>query len=455
MLRIVLINLLMLSCSPAFAQWTAHEVDLPSAAAGGGTLALTVYEPAASRYADGAPVVVHVPGGTSWGGLANPAHRADGVVLITFLLPGGHDAVRSSDGVWDNRGLDSIAAVRDVVLYAGGLLADDDGLLLEHRLAVDPLSDQVGLVGSSNGGNLAVVVPSVHGAELDETLRWIVQWESPVSSQAAVCDNSKVALIDCPQGVSGWVGDINPRYLSYGPLELTIDFSDLAVDGSNGDLHVLHDGNGDGEYTTVPDPMTGCRTPDLDLDGELELDEDYPLTTYPSGDRRVYSRTVTRALDDSGLLSGGWPSGVLDLQEAESYWNLREAVRHYAGAVDAIPALEGMVLVSVVDHVQGDPDRFHIRQAFEGWHGTGAWVRLNTAPRYVLEVEPSLTDPLPNTAPNRPPLDWSSPFYTYPETVPTSILTAAAIFEMADRAREVVFRDGFESQSTGRWSFAQ
>jgi hypothetical protein len=143
---------------------------------------------------------------------------------------------------------------------------------------------------------------------------------------------------------------------------------------------------------------------------------------------------------------------VLDRTAADAYWDLREAVHHYSGAVAAVPALEGMLLVSVHDHVQGDPGRFHIRQAFDGWHSTGAWVRLNAAPQYVLEVEPGLTDPLPHMQPNRPPVDWSSPSYTYPESVPLAVMTAAGIFEMADRARVVVFRDGFESRDIARWS---
>lgn len=452
-MRIVFFGLIILAVTlPSAAQWTSYDVDLPSVAAGGGTLALRVFEPVTTRYPEGAPVLVWVTGGTSWGSLANPLQQADGIVLITFLMPGGSDGVRSSDGVWDDRGTDSILALRDVVRYAGGVLNDDGGLALHNILTVTPLEDQVGLLGSSNGGNLVIVAPSLYGADMNGILRWVVQWESPVSSQAAVSDNSKVSLSDCPVGVSERVGTNNPRYLAYGPLELTIDFSDLTYSPSDPYSQVMHDGTGDGGYSTVLDSVTGCQTPDLDFDGELALDEDYPLMTFTDGSNRVFSRPVTQALHDLGLFGGSWPADIHDLAEATSYWYVREAVRHYQGAVASLPNLEGMVLSSVEDHVQGDPGRFHIRQAFEGWHETGAWVRINPGPEYVLEVEPALLDPLPDNTPNTPPLDWYSPLYTYPETVANGIVQTASVFEMADRAHSVIFRDGFETGDLARWS---
>ncbi len=450
----IIAALMLISCPPATAQWISHEIDLPSDAAGGGTLALTVYEPLSARYPEGAPVVVEVDGGTSWGSLSNPMSDANGIVQIAFLLPGGSSGGRSSGGTWDDRGSDSILAVRDVIRYAGGQLTDDDGLTLADTLSVTPLSDQVGLIGLSNGGNLVIVTPSLYGPFIDDILRWVVQWESPVSSQAAVSDNSKVALSDCPVGVSATVGLTNPRYLAYGPLELSMNFSDLSYNASDPYFRLFHDGNGDGVYSTVADPASGCLTPDLNLNGALELNEDYPLKTFTDGSLEVYSRPVTQALHDSGLLSGGWPSDLDDLSAATAYWSLREAVRHYRGATAAIPGLEGMVLCSREDHVQGDPGRFHIRQAFEGWDHTGAWVRINPDPTYVLEVDSTVTGPLPDNPPNTAPPDWSSPLYTYPESISNEIVQTAAVYEMADRARVGIFRDSFESGNTLRWSAA-
>jgi hypothetical protein len=38
------------------------------------------------------------------------------------------------------------------------------------------------------------------------------------------------------------------------------------------------------------------------------------------------------------------------------------------------PEIEGMILVSVCDHVQAPLDKPDIRQAFEAWRSSGTWV---------------------------------------------------------------------------------
>ena len=76
-----------------------------------------------------------------------------------------------------------------------------------------------------------LAVAAEHGAALVDKVRWIVQWESPVSSQAAVGDN-RGPRVDC-RGGGGGLGDgqfgVNPRYLAYGALTLDIDYSDVAI----------------------------------------------------------------------------------------------------------------------------------------------------------------------------------------------------------------------------------
>jgi hypothetical protein len=111
------------------------DVDLPSTSTHTpptGTLALRIFAPATpadARYPEGAPVVIYVLGGTSAGSLKTPLIGADDVIRIAFLFPGGTapPSGHSSDGTYDYRGPDSIAALRDVALYAAGLLTDSDG----------------------------------------------------------------------------------------------------------------------------------------------------------------------------------------------------------------------------------------------------------------------------------------------------------------------------------------
>lgn len=423
---------------------TAQDIDLPSATTmtPGGTLAVRVFSPATgqARYAAGAPVVVWVPGGDSVGTLDNPlAPIADDVIVVAFLFPGGIDAAagRSSDGTYDHRGEACIAALRDVILFAAGQQSDDTGQMIDDVVPVRVLHNNVGLIGASNGGNIAVAAAATWGEELADHLRYVVQWESPVSSQMATTDLGPTSLL-CPPGEDGRNDYVNPRYTAYGTVSCTVDMNDIYYDGSNPVQPVFHDGNGNGRYDTVEDPITGCQTPDRNLSGELGLNEDFPLSAYTDGIHDVYSRQVTHALDDLGLIMGPWPVAIADRARADAYWDVREAVRLYGQAAADNPELEGMVLATAVDHVQTAPDKPHIRQAFEGWRDAGAWVRINPATEYLAAADATLrgrTD-LPALEPNVPPTRWTdSTLYCLPEDVSSRVSQVAAVWEMADRVQ--------------------
>ncbi len=185
------------------------DVDLASPSTGvpGGSLAVRIIAPAtpaAARYADGAPVLIWLPGGDGEGSLQPPVRRAEDVIRIVFLFPGGYDpsSGRRSDGTYDHRGVNSIAALRDVIRYAAGDLTDAGGKTIDQRLPVAVLHDNIGLLGSSNGGNIVIAAPALHGEQLAGHLRYVIQWESPVSSQIATVDAGG-ANLDCPAGASG------------------------------------------------------------------------------------------------------------------------------------------------------------------------------------------------------------------------------------------------------------
>jgi len=418
------------------------DISLPSESTGipGGALAVRIFAPASAgdaRYADGAPVAIFAPGGTDAGTLRPALSQGQDVIRIVFLFPGGTDplAARSSDGAYDYRGANSIAALRDVILYAAGELTDSLDRTIDDVLPVPVLHGNIGLLGGSNGGNVIVAVAGEHGDELASYLRYVIQWESPVSSQIATADLGRVRL-DCPPGPKASLSAVNPRYLSYGPLVLDVDYSQLAYDASDPLHPVFFDGTGDGHYTTVVDPGTGCQTPDLNLNGGLEFNEDFPLSTFSDGVKQFYSVPVTQALADQNVFGGSWPTDVATPPQAIAFWSLREAVRQYPTALTNIPNLEGMVLTSVVDHVQTAPDHPHIHQAFDGWDGNGAWGKINPARDYVLEVDPTLSSrtDLPDNAANTAPTDWTDAgSYAFPDGL-DEVYFAAAVHEMADRA---------------------
>jgi hypothetical protein len=420
---------------------TEIAIDLPSLSTGSptGTLALRVDAPALPRYPAGAPVVIWVHGGYEEGRLRlDLPPEADDLIVINFLFPGGEfvQGGRRSDGAYDYRGPASILALRDVVLYAAGELGDDRNRTIDEVVDVAVLHDNIGLVGMSNSGNTIAAVAAIHGEELDGLLRYLIQWESPVSSQIATRDLGRPLL----EPGRPFQGDYeNPRRLGYDPISLPVDYSDLEQDPSSPLYLVFHDGNGDGRYSTIARPGDGAPTPDLDLDGVLSLDEDFPLDAYPTADGSVaYSRPVTFALADRSVFLGEWPDGVATPPEAASFWDLREAVRLLPLALEHIPDLEGMLLASVRDHVQASLDKPHLRQAFDAWRAGDAWVKINPDPGYLIAVDNALagrTD-LPAVPYNTPPPAWDRPQdYCVPEDVPDATYQLAAIWQMADRAQ--------------------
>jgi hypothetical protein len=433
-----------LSLAPSSSSLVPIDIDLPSDSTGSpaGTLAVRVYTPmhGHARYPEGTPVLIWGAGGFEAKGINHELpDSVDDIIIVTFVYPGGEDpwSGRQSDGVYDYRGPNCIAALRDVILYAAGELSDSQGRTIDDAVPVPVLHDNVGLEGVSNGGNIIVAVAALYGDELAGHLRYIIQWETPVSSQVATRDLGRVWL----QPPNPGQGDFfNPRYLGYRTKLLDVDYSDLAYDPDGTLRRVFHDGNDDGVYTTIEDPVTHLQTPDLNLDGVLGLNEDFPLDTYPDGVKEVYSRAVTHALAENHVITGTWPVDIAIPPEADAYWDIRESVWLYDDALASIPELEAMVLAGVSDHVQSAPTKPHIRQAFEGWNSNGAWVQINPSPTYLIEADPSLagrTD-LPNRVPNAPPADWGRvDSYCVPEDIPKATYQLAAVWQMADWAQGV------------------
>ena len=169
-----------------------YTVQVPSSAGGELGIAVRVFHPATNeaRDSDGAPVIVDVQGGWSAGKLSASGSSTDesehGYVRIELMLPGGSFGDATSGGEYDVRGPDSIQALADVLSYASGELADMSGSLITDQIPF-ALTDQVGILGGSNGGNLALATLAEHGAALS-SVRWLVAWESPIGDQYAAIE---------------------------------------------------------------------------------------------------------------------------------------------------------------------------------------------------------------------------------------------------------------------------
>ncbi|MBT3985688.1 hypothetical protein HOD38_02715 [archaeon] len=394
-------------------------------------IAVRLYTTDDPRYEEGAPIVVLIKGGYEEKDLYDDLQLHD-TIVVTFLFPGVEDDKmgRESEGVYDYRGEDSIEALKYVILYSVGEIEDDDGKKINDVLDY-ALTSNVGAIGVSNGGNLPVASAALYGDELNGYLDYIIQWETPISSQVAARDLGEIVLEPLELTDSPRRGEFfNPRYLGYGKKSIDVDYFDLTYN-ENSLFEIFHDGNMDGKYTY--EMVDGKPNPDLNGNGELSMDEDFPLDYFPDGEKRYYSLPVTQALLDFGVFKE-WPENIATVEEAEDYWKIRESVQLYSAAMNNMPDLKAMFLANVEDHVQSNPHKSHVRQAFDGWNDNGAWIQINPDPEYITEVDAFVRiEELPRNEPNVAPSDWDDiEAYCIPENVDSLKYQQAAVKHMAD-----------------------
>ena len=155
---------------------------LPSESAPGNGLAVNIIYPKKPRYPDGAPVVVVVPGGAGPDGLTFDMHAAQmGFVEVRFAFPGGGKGKFTSSGIYDYRGIECQKALRDVLQYAGGRMLDGEGKKIAELVPIKISKDNVGVVGWSNGGNIALVTMGKYADDL-QFLSWAAFYESPLGA---------------------------------------------------------------------------------------------------------------------------------------------------------------------------------------------------------------------------------------------------------------------------------
>lgn len=168
--------------SPPMVPESSVSCYLPSESAPGNGLAVNIIYAKKPRYADGAPIAVIVPGGSGADGLSFDMHAAQmGFIEVRFAFPGGGRGKFSSSGIYDYRGIECQKALRDVLLFAAGRMLDGEGKKINEIVPVKLAKDNIGIVGWSNGGNIALVTMSKYADEL-QFLNWATFYESPLGS---------------------------------------------------------------------------------------------------------------------------------------------------------------------------------------------------------------------------------------------------------------------------------
>jgi hypothetical protein len=341
-----------------------------------------------------------------------------GLIHVTFLWPGCADPKtgHSSGGSRDFGGAGSIAALRDVILFAAGEIGDTNGRKLADIAGMPVMYGNVGLYAFSHPGLAAVAVMAGYGDRL-AGLRYFVGRENPT-----------VDVISAME--IGHYGDdrepiLNPLYRypqSFRGDDILLDYSSIRWDdglpacggGSQGAPYFDRNGNG---LRDPSDHALGTQCPMM-------------------FGKRVYSAALTAALEANGAFGGGeWPEDLATPEEAANWWSIRESPGAYPALIDRLPGLKVMLVFGVKDHVQVLRDKPHIHQAWMGFaESAGLWVRLNPDSAYVECLGPEAGAWQDHPA-GEAPGDWSDAYlWGHPDTRDAaSLFPLAGVAEMADR----------------------
>lgn len=296
--------------------------------------------------------------------------RGYGLLQVHVDLPGAPGTGSELD--WF--GADSRAAVAAALRFAAGLETDEHGETVFDRRP-ELRTDALGLVGSSNGGNLGVATLADPALDLP-LVAFYAAWETPAAPQFILRETTLAVFEGCELDVG---------------ITCRLDLSDLA-DG--------------------PVPWL-----DHDRDGVLDDDEPAYLGLDLGDGGVVHSPTLLAALPEA--------ADRLTRAEAELWFAWRDASQLADEAVARFPELAVIVTGSALDHgdtLPGHPQVVGLGAAFVR---AGAWVRLLGDKSYTgLVPEVPAGDGLD--------LDDWGPLYPGVPNRPSYLLSHAAR-ELADR----------------------
>lgn len=383
---------------------------IPSSAAGDTGIAATVLIPRQPRYSEGAPVVIHVAGGVQAGSArGKPEYVGHGFVEIHFAFPGGGFGKERSGGAYDFRGPNCARALADVIRFAmSGKLA---GLVPGMKV----LTNNVGIVGSSHGGNACGLSMAKHGNEFPN-LAWYASMESPYGEGAANVE------------LGGHESGVNP---AYDPATGALDLSRLAWSSE------LSPGLFRKPMLADTRQLKGAFYFDLNRDGKFTRADDFPANCFvgDAGDgvKAWYSPRILAEAERRKLIAGARPAHIPALAESREFWHWRDAAPSIPAAVRNCPKLAVIVYANERDHVQADPAHTHILEQVEGFRKAGArFIRLNPDRAYVESLAPSAARFADNPAGKT----WTRANIRdglEPSALPIGVCMQAAVCELADR----------------------
>ncbi len=378
--------------------------------AGIGKVAVSISEPSAPRYPEGAPVVIAVSGffTPSIGYVFELDPDVLGAVYITMLWPGVQDPRTrvGSEGSFDHGGAVSLRALRDVLRFAAGEAVDAGGRFLHEIVNVPVTYAVVGVYAFSHSGIAATNVLAAYGADL-QRIRFFVGRENPTIDPLY------------PLEPGHWADDGRPVENPFYDPEATtsttvsIDYSTVEWSWSDGrPVFRVQDGT---------DYLCSSKHPAL-------WGKDY------------WSTALLEALLANGSLTrASWPSTLATPEEAAAAWADRSTSSSYPLFRTAHPDLKAMLVFAVNDHVQTAIDKPHIRQAYDGFRNADLWCRLNPDQTYVSALLGTACPTAPDNPANAAPASWLDvrawAYDGHRGSIMNVVVPLAAVAEMCDRTR--------------------
>jgi hypothetical protein len=443
---------------------------VPSQAAPGAGIAVNMIYPEKPRYKDGAPVAVIAPGGAGADGLTFTMHAAQaGFIELRMAFPGGGSPKFQSGGIYDYRGSQSQTALKDVLLFAAGKIPDTKGHFIGELLPVKVATTNVGLVGWSNGGNIAMVTLGKFSAELNSIVNWVVFYESPIGQ------------LFFPPNLGGTKDLLTNKHYRQGSAatgSCNVDWKKLAWDPA-----ILRNS---GEHKKLGEPeLPGVLYFDENKNGVWDESVEFALNyAMDVGlDKQIYPPEVCSALMTMKMFDRwvpdvpdpreqgnsdhqqsnkppppkkpvkgaapepapkqkvkhiiAWPKRMATLRESETFYGDRDGSAYYAQIAKDYPFMMVTVIGTYIDHLQKQPDHPHIAMQYNAWLAHKVhWVRLNPESCYPALMTIMNSENFTNNKPNAT-ID-ASTIANYLEgegTTKDYVLVEAAIAELADRRR--------------------
>jgi hypothetical protein len=347
------------------------SVYVPSEAAPDGGIAVNIIYPQTPRFKEGAPIAVVVPGGHGPSGLRFTMHGSQvGCAELRFAFPGGGLKQFHSGGSWDERGISSQKALRDVLLFAHGEKTDSKGKKITEIVPTQVDVNNVGAVGWGNGGNALVITMAKFPLDLG-FIKWVALYESSMGS------------LLCPS-ILGTTNELllNKYYRQGSAATGTplIDWRKLTWQSDVFRNRTEHIGLG-------REPSRGVLFFDENNNKVWEESQEFPIAHYtePGGDKKYYAPEVTQAMIRLKLFpKGRWPKRIATLAETERYFQERDGSMYVKQIPLQYPDLLVTIFGSRLDHEQRQPDHPHIALSYNLWLSSKPkWLRLNPDPKYV------------------------------------------------------------------------